>query len=52
MDNQTRFQQMLDVVKHTHKSSEAHVFATLALIENSDLTYLQKMQLKYELLGH
>ena len=51
MDNQTRFQQMLDNVKYTHKSDPTRVFAVQALIENSTLTSDQKLFLKQELLA-
>lgn len=50
MDNQTRFQQMLDIVKYTHKSNPERVLAVQALIENSSLTNEQKLFLKQELL--
>ncbi|MDY2968545.1 MAG: hypothetical protein SOR83_01000 [Butyricicoccus pullicaecorum] len=52
MDNQTKFQQMLDIVKYTHKSNPERVLAVQALIENSSLTNEQKLFLKQELLVH
>lgn len=52
MDNQTKFQQMLDIVKYTHKSNPERVLAVQALIENSSLTNEQKLFLKQELLIH